>query len=193
MRNWTCKQLTKGRAEVRLVQNTTLFFSLGLRYSGELQTLGEASVPHIWQYTDHQQLQASRLSSGGVFWPLLVWHSWSCFSPSSGTASEEPFQSRDSHAHRYVYLNPSTLSLHRACFRCHASLLLNCKVMICCYLLPLCAKVFCGIDGRPRSKTTAVNGAQRGRCYNTSQSPGDYKIAQGKSICSMTAQPRCGT
>lgn len=97
MRNWTCKKLTKCRAEVRFVQNTTLLFSLGLRYSGELQTLNEASVPHIWQHTDHQQLQASGLTSGGAFWPLLVWHPWNCFSPkcrnSFWRAIPEPWES----------------------------------------------------------------------------------------------------
>lgn len=190
MRNWTCKKLTKGRAEVRLVQNTTLFFSLSLRYCGELQTLGEASVPHIWQHTDHQQLQASRLFLR-CFSALtsLTFLEFLLSKVQEQLLKSHSGVTRVKHINCCVYLRPSTLSLHQACCRCYAALLLNCKVMICCYLLPLCAKVFCGIDSRLCSKTTAVNSAKRCRCYNTSQSRGDYTIVQDKSICSMTAQP----
>lgn len=191
MRNWTCKKLTKGRAEVRLVQNTTLFFSLSLRYCEELQTLGWGlSASHL---TAHWPPTASGIQTflrrcfsalaTLTFLELLL-----------SKVQEQLLKShsgvmRVKHINCCVYLRPSTLSLHQACFRCYAALLLNCKVMICCYLLPLWTKVFCGIDGRPCSKTTAVNSAQKCRCYNTSQSPGDYTIVQDKSICSMTAQP----
>lgn len=61
---------------------------------------------------------------------------------SAGTASKELFWSHESQARQllYIYLRPPTLSLHQVCFRCYASLLLSCEVMIRCFLpsTPVC-------------------------------------------------------
>lgn len=139
MRNWTCKKLTKGRAEVRLVQNTTLLTQSEILWRTPDPRWGLSAS--IWQHVDHQQLQACGLSSGGAFQPLLVWHPELLLSK----VQEQLLKShsgvvRVKHTNCCIYLRLSTLSLPQACFKCYASLLLSCKVTICCFLpsTPVC-------------------------------------------------------
>lgn len=66
---------------------------------------------------------------------------------------------RVKHANCCIYLRPSTLSLHQACFRCYASLLLSCEVMMCCFLpsTPVCP----GTLGHRQQTTFRANHCKR--------------------------------
>lgn len=122
MRNWSGKKLPKGRAEVRLVQNTTLVFT---RFEIRWGTPDPQWGPSAWHLTAHWPHTASAIQTV----PRR------CFSALTRLTSLEWLLSkvqeqlprscsgvaRVKHTNCCICLRPPTLSLPQAHFRCFST------------------------------------------------------------------------